>query len=79
MNGVIKRPTLLKYVKLNLVEHYRIGVRSPGSKKDTRPIIFSEQQLDKLMEKFLVKRIDTDPEQELIKRLFQKKSNRRRK
>jgi hypothetical protein len=31
------------------------------------------------MEKFLVKRIDTDPEQELIKRLFQKKSNRRRK
>lgn len=70
LNGAIKSRTLLKYINLKLVDHFRIGVRSIDSKKDTRPIAFTEKQLDELMQKFLIK--NEQSETSLMNKIFQK-------
>ena len=56
LNGRIKERNLLKYVNLGLLAHYRIGIKSDNAKKDTRPIVVTEEQLEELMEKFLVRK-----------------------
>jgi len=56
LNGQIKERTLLKYVNFGLLAHYRIGIKSDNAKKDTRPIVVTEEQFEELMEKFLVRK-----------------------
>jgi len=56
LNGRIKSRTLLKYISLGLLSHYRIGIKSDNAKKDTRPIVVTEEQLEELMNKFIVRK-----------------------